>query len=568
MRRPLWLSTAVPLLLPAGALFAQQARGVVRDSAVGAPIPGVVVTVLDAGGASAARVITDAAGRFTVQAALSSPRLRLMRIGYRPRDVAMGADRGELVLSMEKIPPMLERIRVTDSEVCPGSPDRGAAFFLWDQARAGLLATVVSRDQKPAIAKTILYEQTMSPIDQTIRRQTKQVKSGRTTRPFTASAEPAVFARNGYMTEDARGRMFHAPDAEVLLHESFVATHCFRLLAADSAHVGQTGVAFTPMQGREALVDVTGVIWMDAVAAQLRSLDFTFTSLDPASMAARAGGHIEFVTTPNGMSIISRWRLLLANVQVNSIQRGAQVVSRGPPAQVEPRNRTDLRVVELVEAGGIVTEAKWPDGTVWVDTPTVARGVVIQRRSDQAVPGALVTLGGTADTVVSDTAGRFDLAAIPGRYLAHVSDTVLQSYVKPRSTSRHVVVPRSSSERVRIDLPPVSDVVDDICRGQRMGVGAVIITGLAATADATSLAGTRIEGRWQQKVLRGTGVFLDAMSAEVKVDEDGRFVVCGPARELELTLRLFRGSTQLADTTFVVTPVGFSQRVLWLVAPP
>jgi hypothetical protein len=568
MRRPHWLSTAVLLLFPAGALFAQQARGVVRDSAGGAPIPGVVVTVLDTSGATAARVITDAAGRFTVQAALSSPRFRLLRIGYRPREIVMGADRGELVLMMEKIPPVLDRVRVTDSELCPGSSDRGAAFLLWEQARAGLLATVVARDQKPADARTIVYEQTMSPIDETIRRQMKEIKSGRTSRPFTASAEPAFFARNGYMVEDRRGRLFNAPDADVLLDESFVATHCFRLRAADSAHVGQTGLAFSPVPGRDTLVDVAGVIWMDAGAAQLRSLDFAYTSLEPAAVAARAGGHIEFRTMANGVAFIERWHLRLANVQLNSIQRGAQVPMRAPPRQVARRDRMDVRVVELIEAGGIVIEAKWPDGTVWTDTPASANGVVMQRRTDQAVAGALVTLVGTRDTAVTDTAGRFSISAIPGRYLANVTDTVLQSFVKPRAASRHVMVSRSSSERVRIDLPPVSDVVDDICRGQRMGIGRVIITGLAATADATSLAGTRIEGRWKQKVLRGTNVFLDAMSAEVKLDEDGRFVVCGPARELELTLRLFRGSTQLADTTFVVTPVGFSQRVLWLVAPP
>ena len=552
------------LLLGARALSAQQTRGVVRDSTGGAPIPGVVVIVLDASGNAAARAITDAAGRFAVQAALSATRLRLMRIGYRLRDVTIGTERGQLALSMEKIPPVLERVRVTDSPLCPGSSDRGNAFLLWEQARAGLLATVVAREQTPADAKTILYEQSMSPVDEIIRRQTKKIRSGRTSRPFIASAEPAYFARNGYMVEDPAGRLFYGPDADVLLHESFATTHCFRLRAADSAHVGQTGLAFSPIPGRDTLVDVSGMIWMDAGAAQLRSLDFAFTSLEPPAIEARAGGQIEFRTMPNGVSFIERWRLRLAHMQTINTPRGAEVVSRAP-LQVARRDRTDVRVVDLVEVGGIVAEARWPDGTTWADTLPIVSGVVVQRRTDQGVSGALVTLAGTADTVVTDTAGRFQLAAIPGRYVINVTDTVLQTFVKQRATSRRIAVSRTSAELLRIELPPVSEIVANICRGEPMGIEAVVITGLVSTADASPLSGARVEGTWRQQTLNGTSVTLVDRSAETKLDEDGRFVVCGPARNQPLTLRLFKGSTPLADTTFTVRPTGSTQRVLWRV---
>jgi hypothetical protein len=565
MRQPRWLFAAMMALL-GPALSAQQARGVVRDSMGGTPIPGVVVIVLDTSGSTAARTITDAAGRFTVQAALSAPRLRLMRIGYRLRDVTIGTERGDLVLSMEKIPPILERVRVTDNPLCPGSSDRGNAFLLWEQARAGLLATVVAREQNPANAKTIIYEQSMSPGDEIIRRQTKKIGSGRTTRPFSASAEPSYFARKGYMVEDRAGRLFYGPDADVLLHESFVTTHCFRLRAADSAHVGQTGLAFSPVPGRDTLVDVTGVIWMDAGGTQLRSLDFTFTSLEPPAIEARAGGKIEFRSMPNGVAFIERWILRLAHMQVNNIPRGAEVITRAP-VQVARRDRMDVRVVDLIEAGGIVAEALWPDGTVWKDTSAIVSGVVTQRRTDGAVSGALVTLAGTTDTVATDSAGRFQLTAIPGRYVLNVTDTVLQSFVKQRSTSRRIAVSRTSADPLRIELPPVSEIVADICRGDRMGIGSVIITGLASTADASSLSGVRVEATWRQQVLDRTGVAAVGMSAETKLDDDGRFVVCGPARDLPLTLRLFKGSTPLADTTFTVRPTGMTQRVLWRVPP-
>jgi hypothetical protein len=170
---------------------AQQLRGAVRDSATNTPISAAVVTLLDAAGNPGQRTITDADGRFTLSNPSRAPRMRVVRIGYRPRDVALSAQPdASLVIGMERIPPMLERVRVSDRALCPGSTDRGSAFQLWDQARAGLLAAVVARELRPAMAKTLMYESGMSPIDERIHRQTKQMRSGRTTRPFISSAGP------------------------------------------------------------------------------------------------------------------------------------------------------------------------------------------------------------------------------------------------------------------------------------------------------------------------------------------------------------------------------------------
>src|ERR1043166_1923992 len=153
---------------------AQQLRGAVRDSASGMPLPGAIVTVLDSAGGSATRGVTDAAGRVSVALGPHAARLWFIRIGYRPRDVALPSPAqrdAELQIAMDRLPPILTTVRVTGSELCPGSNDRGAAFQLWEQARAGLLATVVARELKPATATTLLYNRGMSPYDERIRRQ-------------------------------------------------------------------------------------------------------------------------------------------------------------------------------------------------------------------------------------------------------------------------------------------------------------------------------------------------------------------------------------------------------------
>ena len=124
------LSTAKDMLLPLllfPALVHAQLRGVVRDGPTRAPLSGAVVTVLDRAGATTARAITDVDGRFTVGLAPSAVSLRVVRIGFRPRELPTPASIGSpLEIVMERIPPMLNTVHVNDNELCPGSADRGA----------------------------------------------------------------------------------------------------------------------------------------------------------------------------------------------------------------------------------------------------------------------------------------------------------------------------------------------------------------------------------------------------------------------------------------------------------
>lgn len=566
MRRLFWLLASGLLAIRPTPLSAQQVRGSVHDSTARTPIPGVVVTVLDSVGGSMGRAITDAAGRFTAPAPLTAKRLRLMRIGYRPRDLAIPEQRVDMILAMERIPPILERVQVSGRELCPGSSERGAAFQLWEQARAGLLATVVARDLKPADAKTVVYESVMSPSDGSIRRQTKSIRRGRTTRPFIAYADPQFFAANGYMTESPAGRSFFAPDADVLLHESFATTHCFRMHSADAAHLGQTGVAFVPAPGRDTLVDVSGVIWMDADGARLRSLDFTYTSLEPAAQTINPGGHIEFRTMPNGVAFIERWALRLPSVRQVQTPLGVSRVRGADPRQVRRSERSDVRIVEIIEPGGIVVEARWPDGTSWVDAPSGVSGVVTHRRGGTPVSNALVTLVGTSDSARTDSTGAFVIHAIPGRYVVRSIDTAMQAFVRPRMQNATVEVARGRIQPVQLEVPDASEYANDACRGQDMGEGDVILSGVVAMADATSVKGLRVRATWLQHVSMTTAAIGAAsVKSEVVVDEEGRFLICGVKPDSRVTLQLLDGAARLSDTSFVAGASTVSRRVLWLV---
>lgn len=83
--------------------------------------------------------------------------------------------------------------------------------------------------------------------------------------------------------------VFHAPDAAVLLSDTFLDTHCFRLQSAHRAHVGMVGLAFEPVRGTRT-PDVHGVLWMDAESAELRLLEYGYGDL-PRSVPDAAAEH-------------------------------------------------------------------------------------------------------------------------------------------------------------------------------------------------------------------------------------------------------------------------------------
>lgn len=539
-----------------------QLRGVVRDSASRAPLAGAIVTVVDSATRAGARTLTGADGQFAVATTPASRRVRVVRIGYRPVDLPIPATNAAPIdISMGHLPPMLDAVRVVGRELCPGSAERGAAFELWEQARTGLLATVIARELKPAQATTLTYETHLAPNDQRVRLQTKTRLSGRTTRPFVASATPSFFARFGYMIESGGTRIFNAPDADVLIDESFAATHCFRLRSADNAHRGQVGLAFSPAPGRDTLVDVDGVIWLDATTPQLRSLDFAFTSLEPAATAAGAGGHIEFQTIVNGVSFIQWWNIRLALLrapQLNSNARRAQ--SMGPPRRTD---MTELRLDQIFDAGGMVLDASWPDGTKWSAPRSVVSGVVTSKGNGMPVASALVDLQGTPDSVRTDSTGHFRIETVPGRYILEAADTALASFVAPRSQSTPVEISRGGEAVAHLEVAPFQKAVDEICRGEPLPLGSAMITGavvfpgqIPASVDVKAMFQHITETDVQQNTVRST------------LDDRGRFVVCGVPRDRKVHLTVEVGQKVVADTSVIVPLVGFSTQVLWRVGRP
>src|SRR5262249_4733137 len=128
------------------------------------PVAGAVLLVFDSSGATLARTITDAAGTYRIPSTAQMRRLRAVRIGFRPRELTLPdltSGNVQIDLAMTALPTLLDAVQVTTDVRCSRRGDRLAALSLLDQARAGLLATVVAREARPAEMIRLRYSRTL-----------------------------------------------------------------------------------------------------------------------------------------------------------------------------------------------------------------------------------------------------------------------------------------------------------------------------------------------------------------------------------------------------------------------
>ncbi|MHB2034246.1 MAG: carboxypeptidase regulatory-like domain-containing protein [Gemmatimonadaceae bacterium] len=568
----------IHLVIAKSELHAQWLRGVVRDSLSGAPVAGAVVSVIDSSGGVRGRVIVGGDGRFSIGAPPAAASLRVIRIGFRPRDVQLSssaAARAEPVaISMQRLPALLASIRVSDHSLCDGSDEHGDALTLWEQARAGLLATVITRQTKPARMSVLTFETDEAPDSRLVLKQTTHLRLGTTGRPFLAADQARGFAARGYMDQDSSGRTFHSPDADVILDESFASAHCFRIVWDKQTHPAQVGLSFEPApeRRRDGLVDVSGTIWLDQVVPALRTLEFTFTGLDRGYRDAGAGGTLGFRTMPNGLVYIERWSMVLPALE--TVLRPNQQSRRSDPSSGLPGGAPQyMRLTGIREVGGVVLSATWPDGSSAAETLGGIDGRVTEAGTGRPMPGVVLRLEGTAIAVASGAQGRFAITRVlPGRYNLRVVDSALAPFVDEHVAARNVEVRNDSTVPLLIELPSRTQALARLCAEDRLAgtssmdettvvLGRVLDAGPIRSNDIT------VRAEWLAKI--GTDHRANVTSATeatrvISPGDDGRFFVCGVARDQRLGLHLWRGYTKVADTALFVGD-SLAQRLDWAV---
>ena len=104
-------------------------------------MPGAVVVLYDSARRELARAISDARGEYSVARPAATRRMRIVRIGFRPTEAALDAADSIVDARLQPVPALLHDVRASADRVCPDRPNAGVALELWEQARAGLLAT-------------------------------------------------------------------------------------------------------------------------------------------------------------------------------------------------------------------------------------------------------------------------------------------------------------------------------------------------------------------------------------------------------------------------------------------
>ncbi|MGQ0562884.1 MAG: carboxypeptidase regulatory-like domain-containing protein, partial [Gemmatimonadota bacterium] len=290
---------------------------------------------------------------------------------------------------------------------------------------------------------------------------------------------------------------FFGPDAEVLLSDAFLNTHCFIAVSGRDEARGLVGLSFRPIPGRK-LADIAGTLWIEPRTSELRYIEFHYVGLPRALSVARAGGRTDFRRLSNGLWIVDRWyiRTPLVAAQLND----------------------DFSVAALGESGGMIIQTSADSAhTLFQLSGTV-------RDSVRGLPlaGAQVYLSGTPYSTRTDSLGNYSLGAVPG-------GTYLVSFWHPTvdslpyfPTSRRLHLQGASPVQLDLAIPSSKTLVSRACPASPTEgvVSGYVLTDRGAAG-----------GKMVTATLPGTRRFR-AIS-----DSAGRYVICGipPGRNVRIT---------------------------------
>jgi hypothetical protein len=456
-----WLIRIASLLLVGAPITrgtAQQIRGVVTDSAAGTPIAGAVVMLMDADGAALARTLTSAAGEYSLFSAASSvATLRIRRLGFRPRDVTLPASLpARMDVRLARVATLLQPVRVAVAANCPRRSDREAAYALLEQARSGLLATVVARSVSPAISMTRLDFRRWMDGNSADRADSMIVtfdSVGRTSGSYEAVKSARQFLRDGFLFEFGDTVHYLAPDADVLLDEGFGQGYCFHI-RREASRPSQLGLAFLPARRVRDRVDVDGTLWVDTLARELRDIEFKYLGLSGRSDDATPGGRIAFWTMPNGLVFIDSWHLRWPR----PVAETTYVSGPGGPA---------IRSwIEATEGGGEVARAMWADSSTFSGSLGTLHGRAVDAEG-RGVGNVVIRLRGTDYVASPGIGGYFEIGhLVPGPYIADVVDPAIAHLSITFPTALRFTAKRDSVTDVRVLIPSTPQYVLPNCDGR------------------------------------------------------------------------------------------------------
>jgi hypothetical protein len=519
---------AAVFAMSGGAAGAQQLRGevVLPDSTT--RVPGVVVVATGAGGAEVARALTGERGEFFVRfPGAGRYGLRLLRVGFRPTVVEpMTIAEGEtrtvrLVLGDRAV--TLAAVRVPGENVCRIRQDSGQLVArVWEQARTALSATQLTARGSLLDASLLTYRRVLDRTGLVIKSDSSHIERGTTRQTFQSWSAESLAAL-GYATTGRDGLTYYAPDADVLLSDSFAALHCFRIEPPPGDRADWVGIGFRPARERRGVNDIEGTLWMDRGTAELRRLEYKYTNLQWEFAEAGAGGWVEFTRLSTGQWIVTSWVIRLPQATRRMVAR------EGPRTEITAVSVSGGEVLEVMRNGVVLHRAAGSS----LEVTLAARDPYV------GAEGAKVALAGTPQAGVADSTGRVRFGAVlPGRYTATFVTPVMERLGVPPLEGEVEVKPGVASNVARFRLPTVTDLMRQLC-GDVVAAGPdALIFGRLADSSRRPRAGAALAASWQRGFSQaaGGGVRFTTETREAEADEVGRWRMCGMPHETPIFL--------------------------------
>jgi hypothetical protein len=510
------------LSVAALSLSAQVVRGAVTERTSTNPLAGVLLSVLDAQGATVVQALSDDKGGFEIRLpgagtyTLDAKRIGVRRVRLAPFTIDNGETR-RIDIDVEPLPAVLASVRVTGRTSCVRNPETNArTAALWEDARAALTAAVITSGLTAGTSDTVVrYQRKLDPNTWRVLYETRRRVSVSIDRPFR-SLPAEVLSVGGYVTVNQDGSTdYYAPDAEVLLSDTFLADHCFKIEAPTYGHEGLIGLAFQPIPERKK-PDVKGVLWMDAKTAELRTLEFTYTWLPNELRTVDFGGTVSFFRLPSGRWIVRSWRIRMPEF---SNQRYSE---RYDGSHVAMGRSGTPQLVRISEEGGAV-----PIDVLLNQTGRVT-GSVVDAATRRPVAGITVALDGTSDSTMTVMDGTFDLTFVqPGSYTVVLRHPALDS-LGIRHLARTLEVEAGSSTKLTLQLPTNEELAASMCTVP-VDFNRHAIIRFLVVDQATGAPLSKVPAVFSRVPIGegGRPVADSVASFDVTLDESGGFLACG-----------------------------------------
>ena len=525
---------AALLAMVARSAAAQSVHGTVLDSVSRSPIAGVVVVMSSATGTTLGRTITSDRGNYSIALSPAAMRLEFLRIGFRPRTVALplpAALATPFDVTMASLPSLLSDIRVSASPQCEGRPDREGALALWHQARAALLASVVARERTRVALTHLAYERALDAIGVGVLHQVVRLEAAtETPSSFFAVRSATDFVRSGFRANNDGLQMYYSPDADVMLDDAFANGYCFHLAKPIATRNAQIGLEFEPVNRQRGRVDIAGALWIDTTTRSLVDLEFRYLGVDERSAALGAGGRVSFRTLANGVIVIDRWSLRLVGSPDVDPARGVQ------------------RIFMVREVGGELAHATWANGGKWRSNLGRVRIRVVDAAGQPAM-GIVVGLTATDYRGITDDDGYANIEDLaPGPYTAFIVDPKLATLGLTLPTNARFESRRGSLALMNTLRPTAEAFVAQTCQQRGFTTNSNMLLARVTTEEGRPV--TDVSWNVIRRPVKGPSVTIGGTST----DDNGVFLVCDRLVYGESDrIQIFRGGKRLADVDTRIT---------------